>query len=1078
MHVEERKPEAPTQSGGSYGASSIQVLEGLQAVRKRPGMYIGSTGPRGLHHLVYEIVDNSIDEAMAGHCTRITVQLHADGSCEVEDNGRGIPTDIHPQFGISAAEVALTKLHAGGKFDHGSYKVSGGLHGVGVSVVNALSTKMEVVIKRDGKAHFLGFLLGAAQGHLEVTGETQERGTTVRFWPDPEIFTETTEFHFDTLQARLRELAFLNKGITIIIIDERAGKQQRTELFFEGGIISYVEWLTKGKKVLHVPIYVHKEKDGVDMEICLQYTDAYAENIFSFVNNINTVEGGTHLSGFRSALTRTMNKVAVEKKLFAKDLTSLQGDDTTEGLTAIISVKVPEPQFEGQTKAKLGNSNVKGLVDTMMSDALVTFFGENPAVAKTIVEKMIQAALAREAATKARELTRRKSALDSASLPGKLADCQERDPAKCEIFIVEGDSAGGCFSGDTLVALADGRNLSFKDLVAEHAQGKEHFCYTVRDDGRIGIGRVLHPRVTKRDAQVIDVILDSGERITCTPDHKFLLRDGTYCEARFLETGTSLMPLRRQLSVKGGRITIDGYEMVFDVATHRWVFTHLLADEYNIRSGIYSSIAPHRHHKDFDKRNNNPTNIARMTREDHLALHRALAETLLRRPDVIEKLRLQRQQPAFRAHMRQKMLAMREALSERAKRQWEDEVYKKFMVERFLAFYRENPSYREQSLATLNAAQRCYWSDPAHREQQAARVRRHFQDHPARRVSYAAAAQVQWGDPALRDWRSKKTAQQWTDSFRTKRKAAYDQTYLRSSLSLLRCIRDEFGALDVPAYEQARVSLGDRNLLRFETLAGRFFENDVGRVDEAVANYNHKIARIEQVSQRMDVYDLEVPGTHNFGLGAGIFVHNSAKMARSREFQAILPVFGKILNVEKARVTKVLGSDKLTMMIAALGTNIGAEFKLEKLRYHKIILMADSDVDGSHITTLNLTLFYRYLKPIIEHGYLYIAMPPLYLIRKGKQKWYAQDDAEKEALISKLGGMDGVVVQRYKGLGEMNPEQLWETTMNPESRRMKRVMIEDAVKADQMFSILMGDEVEPRRDFIEQNAKLVQNLDI
>lgn len=631
----------------NYGASSIQVLEGLAAVRKRPGMYIGSTGPRGLHHLVYEIVDNSIDEAMAGYCTRITVTLHADGSCSVEDNGRGIPTDIHPQFGISAAEVALTKLHAGGKFDKGSYKVSGGLHGVGVSVVNALSTHMDVAIKRDGKVHELKFIKGEAQGHLAVTGETQDRGTTVRFWPDADIFTETTEFHFDTLQARLRELAFLNKGITIVLVDEREGKQQKVELFFEGGIVSYVEWLNKGKKQLHAPIYFRKEKDGMEMEICMQYTDAYAENIFSFVNNINTAEGGTHLSGFKTALTRVVNKYAQEKKLFSKDLTSLQGDDTTEGLTAIVSVKVPEPQFEGQTKAKLGNSNVKGIVDSMTSDALSTYFAENPAIAKLVIDKMVQAALAREAATKAREMTRRKSALDSASLPGKLADCQERDPGKCEIFIVEGDSAGG-----------------------------------------------------------------------------------------------------------------------------------------------------------------------------------------------------------------------------------------------------------------------------------------------------------------------------------------------------------------------------------------------------------------------------------------------SAKMARSREFQAVLPVFGKILNVEKARVNKVLGSDKLTMMIAALGTNVGQDFKLDKLRYHKIILMADSDVDGSHITTLNLTLFYRYLRPLIERGYLYIAMPPLYLIRKGKQKFYAQDDREKEEIVKSLGGMEGIVIQRYKGLGEMNPEQLWETTMNPETRKLKQVKIEDAVKADQMFSILMGDEVEPRREFIEMNAKLVKNLDI
>lgn len=641
MEPEQQKSEA------EYGASSIQVLEGLQAVRKRPGMYIGSTGPSGLHHLVYELVDNSIDEAMAGHCNKVTVILHNDGSCSVEDNGRGIPTEMHPS-GITAAEVALTKLHAGGKFDKNSYKVSGGLHGVGVSVVNALSTRMDVTIKRHGKIHAITFVNGGEKKQdLTVIGETEDRGTKVQFWPDGVIFTETIIFTFETLQRRLRELAFLNKGLTIILTDEREGKEKHVELFFEGGIISYVEWLNSGKKNLHTPIYLTKSKDGIETEVCLQYTDTYNENVSSFVNNINTIEGGTHLSGFRTALTRTVNSYAKEHNLFGKDLTSLQGDDTTEGLTAIISVRVPEPQFEGQTKAKLGNSAVKGIVDTIVSETLTTYFAEHPSEAKLLINKMLQAALAREAARKAREMTRRKSALDSASLPGKLADCQEKDPAKCELFVVEGDSAGG-----------------------------------------------------------------------------------------------------------------------------------------------------------------------------------------------------------------------------------------------------------------------------------------------------------------------------------------------------------------------------------------------------------------------------------------------SAKQARSREFQAVLPVFGKILNVEKARINKILGSDKLTMIIAALGTNIGQDFNVSKLRYHKIVLMADSDVDGSHITTLNLTLFYRYLKPVIENGYLYIAMPPLFLIKKGKQKIYAQDEKEKDRIVAEMGGMQGVVIQRYKGLGEMNADQLWDTTMNPETRKLKRVSINDAAEADRMFSTLMGDEVEPRRLFIEQNAKLVQNLDI
>lgn len=637
-----------THAHGEYDATSIQVLEGLEAVRKRPGMYIGSTGPQGLHHCVYEIVDNSIDEAMAGYCTKIDVVLHSDGSASVDDDGRGIPTEVHAKHGVPAAEVALTKLHAGGKFQKGSYQVSGGLHGVGVSVVNALSARFEAKIKRNGKHHHITFENGGKLiKPLEVIGDTQERGTYVRFWPDPQVF-ETIEFSYETLQNRLRELAFLNKGISISLTDERAGKKREQKFYFEGGIVSYVEWLNKGKKGFHEPIYLETSREDVEMEICIQYTDTYNSTVFSFVNNINTVEGGTHLSGFRAALTRTINSYAKEKNLLAKDLESLQGDDMLEGLTTVISVRVPEPQFEGQTKAKLGNSNVRGLVDGMTSEALQSYLYEHPREAKMIIGKIVQAALAREAARKARDMTRRKSALDTASLPGKLADCQEKDPAKCEIFIVEGDSAGG-----------------------------------------------------------------------------------------------------------------------------------------------------------------------------------------------------------------------------------------------------------------------------------------------------------------------------------------------------------------------------------------------------------------------------------------------SCKQARSREFQAVLPVFGKILNVEKARINRVLGSDKLTMMIAALGTNIGEDFNLSKLRYHRIILMADSDVDGSHITTLNLTLFYRYLRQIIERGHLYIAMPPLYMIRKGKQKFYAEDEKEKNRIVrEEFGGMQGVTVQRYKGLGEMNPQQLWETTMDPQTRRLKRVTIDDAAAAEQLFSTLMGDEVQPRREFIEENAQYVQNLDV
>jgi len=1029
---------------------------------------------------VYEVVDNSIDEAMAGFCTRIHVILHADGSCSVDDDGRGIPTEMHPKHNQPAAEVALTKLHAGGKFQKDSYKVSGGLHGVGVSVVNALSAKLIVTINRGGKAHHMEFEQGGKLTKpLTVTGETEERGTYVQFTPDPTIF-ESVDFSYEVLQNRLRELAFLNKGIKITLKDLREGKERSAEFFFEGGIVSYVEWLNKGKKSLHDPIYLEKGKDDVEMEVCLQYTDTYASSIFSFVNNINTVEGGTHLSGFKTALTRTINTYAKDHNLLAKDVASLVGDDMLEGLTAVISVRVPEPQFEGQTKAKLGNSNVKGLVDTLVSDTLATYFLEHPADAKQIVLKIVQAALAREAARKARDMTRRKSALDSASLPGKLADCQEKDPAKCEIFCVEGDSAGGCFFGHQKVALVDGRTVSFTDLVKEHKQGKENFCYTIRDDGHVGVERIMHPRCTKKNAQVIKILLDNEEEILCTPDHKFMIRDGTYKQAQDLTSKDSLMPLRRQISKKGKHITIEGYEMVYDPSASRWIFTHILSDLFNLRNGIYDSERTNRHHVNFNKRNNNPTNIVRMTREEHMRLHQKHIKETMHTPEVIQKSIEAKRKPEYREKMSKKMLTKKNELSERAKKQWKDPTYKEFMTKKFKEFYESSPEYREWSKKILIDAQKTYWSSEKNRKNQAERVKKHFYEHPDRRKEYSEKAKELWQDEALRRWRSEETKKQWTPAFREKRKNAYNKTYYTHAMNLLRTLYDEFGEVSALRYDHYRKNLGYgvANYLTFQNTVERFFDGDERRLNEAVVNYNHKIKRIEPVTKRHDVYDIEVPNTHNFALASGVFVHNSAKQARARETQAILPVFGKILNVEKARINKVLGSDKLTMMIAALGTNIGEDFDLSKLRYHKIILMADSDVDGSHITTLNLTLFYRYLRPIIDHGYLYIAMPPLYLIKKGKQKWYAQDDKEKDKLVAELEGPQGLTIQRYKGLGEMNPDQLWETTMNPETRRLKRVTVTDAAAADQIFSTLMGDEVQPRREWIEQNAEYVKNLDV
>jgi DNA gyrase subunit B len=634
-----------------YKADSIQVLKGLEAVRKRPGMYIGSTSENGLHHLVYEVVDNSIDEALAGHCDTITVTIHGDNSITVQDNGRGIPVDMHPTEKMPAVEVALTVLHAGGKFDKSNYKVSGGLHGVGVSVVNALSERLEVLVDRDGKRHRMAFVRGKTVKKLEVLdGKARGTGTTVRFKPDPEIFT-VLEFHYSTLADRLRQLAFLNRGISITIKDEREGQKKQETFFAKGGLGEFVQWLNRNKKPLHPkPITFTAVKDDVEVDVALQYEDGYNENTFTFVNNINTHEGGTHLTGFKSALTRTMNDVAKRRDFLKKEGFTLSGDDIREGLTCVLHVKVREPQFEGQTKTKLGNSEVEGIVKAVVNEHLGTWLDEHPPVARTIIEKAVSAARAREAARKARDLVRKKSGLENAVLPGKLADCSIDDPTVSEIYLVEGDSAGG-----------------------------------------------------------------------------------------------------------------------------------------------------------------------------------------------------------------------------------------------------------------------------------------------------------------------------------------------------------------------------------------------------------------------------------------------SAKQGRDRSFQAILPLRGKILNVEKARIDKILSNEEIRAIITAVGTGVKDDFKLEDARYHKIILMTDADVDGAHIRTLLLTFFFRQMQELIEAGYVYIAQPPLYRVARGKEEFYAYTETERDEYARRLGNGDGragINIQRYKGLGEMNPDQLWRTTMDPATRTILRVTMEDAVEASKLFDELMGDEVEPRRQFIERNAKYVSNLDV
>lgn len=797
-----------------YKVSDIQVLKGLEAVRKRPAMYIGSTGKDGLHQIFTEILDNSVDEAIAEYCDHIWVILNKDGSLTVRDNGRGIPVDKHPETKVSTLETVMTNLHAGGKFEKGAYKVSGGLHGVGMKCTNALSEWMQTTVHFEGGIYTQRYNRGIPVEPVKRIGDSKETGTEHTFLPDSTIFTETN-FDFNTIVKKCRQHAYLTAGLRISVMDEKDKEKKQYDLYFEDGIKSYVQFLNLDSKTIgEEPFYTNKADEDVVVEVALQYTDSMDEDIRCYTNNIVNPEGGTHLAGFRTAITSALNTYAQEEEMLKGVEGNLSGDDTREGLTAIVSVKVADPQFEGQTKIKLNNPEVRGIVARVLRDELLTYFRENPKEAKEIIGKAVLANKAKAAAKAARDAVIRKSALESTSLPGKLADCSSNNPSESELFIVEGDSAGGCFSGDTKVALLDGRSVSFLKLIAEQKQGKTNYCYTISKDGRISTSEIHNVRRTKQNTKVVKITLDNQEEIVCTPDHKFMLRDGSYKQAKNLTLKDSLMPLNRKLSEKKGRITIEGYEMV----------------------------------KDQD--------------------------------------------------------------------------------------------------------------------------------------------------------------------------------------------------------------------------------------EEAVKNYNHKIVSIEYLKKKIDVYDLEVPQTHNFALHSGIFVHNSAKQGRDRHTQAILPLRGKIMNTQKYRVDRVLSNNEFNDVTTALGVGIGDTLDVSKLRYHKVIIMSDADVDGLHITTLVLTLLFRFFRPLIEQGYVYVAQPPLHKVEIGKKKYYFINDAKKDAFVKRAKAAGKVPVEnRFKGLGEMNPDQLWETTMNPESRVLKRVKIEDAEEAEKVFEMLMGSEVPPRRRFIQMYAASA-NLDI
>ncbi len=1112
-----QKTEKKAKKVVGYGAEDIQVLEGLEPVRKRPGMYIGSTGVEGLHQLVWEIFDNARDEAMGGFADNVEVALLPNNRIRVVDNGRGIPVDIHKKTKVSALETIMTTLHAGGKFGGESYKFSGGLHGVGASVVNALSIYTKAEVHKEGNVYMQEYKQGKKKANVKKTGKTSFNGTIITFEPDSEIFKEI-KFNWNQVVNHLRQQAYLVKGMRITIIDAREYEGEiddssvvyfkdlnlevpSTTFYFEGGLMSLVKFYNQALKPIHKNIfYVDRELDEVGVEVALQYVDDISSRDMAFANNIYNAEGGMHVTGFKTALTRRLNDYARKNNLLKEKDENFTSDDVREGITVVVSVKMREIQFEGQTKVKLGSVEARGAVEKVFGEAFSEFLEEHPDDARSIINKVILALRARKAAKAAKDSVLRKGALEGMTLPGKLADCQSTKMEESEIFIVEGDSAGGCFSGDTKVALVDGRALSFKELAKEHKNGKKNYCYTIDDNGKVQVAHIVEPRITRHAAEVIKVELDNQESIICTPDHKFMLRDGGYKEARCLTQDDSLMPFHRKISKIEGRVTIKGYEMVLNPGTSWWSFTHVLADNYNVNEGVCPSKTTSEivHHVDFNKRNNNPNNLVRMDKQEHFHFHTQNLDKTLHSEESKEKARRAHQSPEYRKKITEIMKTpeMRKILSARAKKQWENEEYKKYMMQKFKEFYCSNEEYRKENKERLNREQKEYWREKQNRKKQSQCIKYFFEKHPERKVVLSNLAKKQWADANLRAWRREKTEMQWTADFREKRKKTYNQTYLRKGLGVLYDIYREHGCVDFKRYNEIRKETNDKSLIKHNTLADRFFDGDVRKLREAVVNLNHRIKSIERVHEPIDVYDLEVSGTHNFALQSGVFVHNSSKQGRDRRTQAILPLRGKILNVERARLDKMLASKEIKALVVALGTAIGDTFDIEKLRYGKIIIATDADVDGAHIRTLLLTLFYRYFKPLVEAGNVFIAQPPLYKIKKGKEIAYVYTEEEKEKMIGKDMGdaieeveeeeeegeekktkkVPKISLQRYKGLGEMNPEELWETTMDPERRVLKKVTIEDAQDADKTFDILMGTDVPSRKSFIQTNAKTA-NID-
>jgi DNA gyrase subunit B len=791
-----------------------------------------------------------------------------------------------------------------------------------------------------------------------------------------------------------------------------------------------------------------------------------------------------------------------------------------------------EPQFEGQTKGKLGSPEIRGYVTQAMNESFAEYLEEHPRDGRAIIEKVALAAKARLAAHAARDSVLRKGALDGFALPGKLADCSQRDPAKSEIFIVEGDSAGGCFSGDTRISLASGQEKTMEELANDWEKGVTHFGYATSSHGDVRIVPLVHPRQTKQNTELIEVELDNGEKIKCTPDHLFRLRDGLYIRADALKAGESLMPLKIRHTTWGENPG-QGYEMVWMNNKEEWNHTHHLADRYNLLTKQYTKAAgPMRHHLDFDKKNNDPRNIKRLTKQEHLELHAALASNKFKelwRDPVYRERKIQ--QASQSAKRQWKDPAYRAYMSAQVKKQRQDPVMTKAVLAGFQHWFKQLTP--EQYAAYCQRSQdifAAYWADEARRVEQSQRTSTYFKNNPQARENNRQKANNQWADKELRQWRSKKTIQQWkANNYREQHSQAVKNwwkehpehaekiqaarqriwadpikrqhivkglarwregttkeeraTRIRDgiklkSLTLLNQVVNT--AKPSEAYDALRREKAP-TYIRYDRLLNEFYAGDENALLEAARNVNCKVVAARTLPAKADVYDITVDRYHNFALAAGIFVHNSAKSGRDRRFQAILPLRGKILNVERARLDKMLANNEIKALIIAMGTGIGESFEVARLRYHRIIIATDADVDGAHISTLLLTLFFRYFQPLIDGGYLYLAQPPLYKISHNKEASYVYREVEREKLVAgikKTSPEAKIDIQRYKGLGEMNPIELWETTMNPANRLLKQVTINDAAEADRVFDVLMGNEVAPRKKWIQTHAKTVKNLDV